>query len=103
MIGTDVSDGIPTSVANQMVAAAIVTVQTTTMRPTTTGLVFITQNAVWTRRRWPSNGEPTDLPLSRNAPPSAMTSLDRAIRAITQVLESQHIEYAIVGGIAIAV
>src|SRR5688572_3028616 len=32
-----------------------------------------------------------------------MTSLDRAILAITQVLESLHIEYAIVGGIANAV
>jgi len=32
-----------------------------------------------------------------------MTPLDRAIRQITQVLESQHVEYAIVGGIANAV
>jgi len=32
-----------------------------------------------------------------------MTPLDRAIHAITQVLDSQRIEYAIVGGIANAV
>jgi hypothetical protein len=32
-----------------------------------------------------------------------MTPLDRAIQAITEVLESLHIEYAIVGGIANAV
>lgn len=32
-----------------------------------------------------------------------MTALDRAISAITQVLESLHVEYAIVGGIANAV
>ncbi|MGH9411868.1 MAG: nucleotidyl transferase AbiEii/AbiGii toxin family protein [Vicinamibacterales bacterium] len=32
-----------------------------------------------------------------------MTVLDRAIHAITQLLESEHIEYAIVGGIANAV
>lgn len=32
-----------------------------------------------------------------------MTPLDRAIHAITHVLESQHIDYAIVGGIANAI
>ena len=32
-----------------------------------------------------------------------MTALDRAIRAITEVLESLHIDYAIIGGIANAV
>ena len=32
-----------------------------------------------------------------------MTALDRAIHASTQVLDSQHIEYALAGGIANAI